>query len=65
MYWFNKETFKPDYLAYDFHTDGGGVRFRKAYNERYVDGIRFVDYENYKPRDPKETLDNILDAFLN
>ena len=65
MYWFNKETFKPDYLAYDFHTDGGGVRFRKAYNERYVDGIRFVDYENYKPKDPKETLDNILDAFLN
>lgn len=50
LYWFDKETFKPDYLAYDFHVDGGGQRFRKAYNERYVNGIRFVDYENYKPK---------------
>ncbi|WP_318345404.1 DUF6503 family protein [Flagellimonas baculiformis] len=50
IYWFDTETFKPDYLAYDFHVDGGGQRFRKAYNERYVDGIRFVDYENYKPK---------------
>lgn len=50
LYWFDKETFKPDYLAYDFHTNGGGQRFRKAYNERYVNGIRFVDYENYKPK---------------
>ncbi|RUA17430.1 MAG: deoxyribose-phosphate aldolase [Flavobacteriia bacterium] len=50
LYWFNIETFKPDYLAYDFHVNGGGQRFRKAYNERYVNGIRFVDYENYKPK---------------
>ena len=64
FYWFNNETFKPDYLAYDFHTDGGGVRFRKAFNERYVDGIRFVDYENYKPKDDKVTLTNIMESFL-
>ncbi|MBA4744176.1 MAG: deoxyribose-phosphate aldolase [Muricauda sp.] len=50
LYWFDLESFKPNYLAYDFHTDGGGQRFRKAYNERYVNGIRFVDYENYKPK---------------
>lgn len=49
VYFFNKETFKPDYLAYDFHVDGGGMRFREAYNERYVNGIRFVDYNNMKP----------------
>ncbi len=54
LYWFDLKTFKPSYLAYDFHTDGGGQRFRKAYNERYVNGIRFVDYENYKPKE-KET----------
>tara|TARA_R110002012_G_scaffold42418_3_gene115397 strand:- start:27042 stop:27821 length:780 start_codon:yes stop_codon:yes gene_type:complete len=51
LYWFDLKTFKPYYLAYDFHVDGGGQRFRKAYNERYVNGIRFVDYENYKPKD--------------
>lgn len=49
IYWINKETFKPDYLAYEFHVDGGGVRFREAYNERYIKGIRFVDYRNYEP----------------
>lgn len=48
MYWFNKETYKPDYLAYKFYVDGGGIRFRVAYNERYLGGIRFVDYENYE-----------------
>jgi len=58
VYWFDKETFKPEYLAYGFHVNGGGQRFRKAYNERYVNGIRFVDYENYKPK--KEGSD-ILD----
>jgi len=51
IYWFNKETFKPDFLAYEFHIDGGGMRFREAYNERYVNGIRFVDYNNYKPKE--------------
>lgn len=50
LYWFDKEEFKPKYLAYEFHVDGGGIRFREAYNERYVNGIRFVDYKNYKPR---------------
>jgi len=49
IYWFNKETFKPDYLAYKFFDDGGGIRFRVAYNERIVNGIRFVDYKNYSP----------------
>jgi len=50
VYWFNKDTFLPDYLAYKFYTDGGGMRFRAAYNERYVSGVRFVDYENYTPK---------------
>ena len=63
LYWFNKETFKPDYLAYDFHVDGGGVRFRAAYNERYIKGIRFVDYENYRPKDDDTSIDNIDTKF--
>ncbi|MEY8022046.1 DUF6503 family protein [Muriicola sp. SD30] len=50
LYWIDKETFTPDYLAYEFHVDGGGLRFREAYNERYVNAIRFVDYRNYKPK---------------
>ncbi|GGW43268.1 DUF6503 family protein [Arenibacter certesii] len=56
VYWINKETFKPDYLAYEFHINGGGIRFRVAYNERYLNGIRIVDYENYKASPQKVTL---------
>ncbi len=51
IYWFNKETFKPDYLAYQFNTNGGGSRFREAFNEQIINGIRFVDYNNYKATD--------------
>ncbi|MCW5516556.1 DUF6503 family protein [Muriicola sp. Z0-33] len=63
LYWFNKETFKPDYLAYEFHVDGGGMRFREAYNERYIEGIRFVDYNNYKPKEDISIMD-IEELFL-
>ncbi|NNL03154.1 MAG: deoxyribose-phosphate aldolase [Eudoraea sp.] len=51
IYWVNKETFKPDYLAYQFNINGGGSRFREAFNERIINGIRFVDYNNYKAAD--------------
>ncbi len=49
IYWIDAKTFKPKFLAYEFHVNGGGMRFREAYNERYVNGIRFVDYKNYRP----------------
>lgn len=49
VYWIHKENYKVDYLAYSYATNGGGIRFREAYNERIVEGIRFVDYNNYKP----------------
>jgi hypothetical protein len=52
VYWFNTDTHLPDYLAYEYHTNGGGMRFRKAYNERKVGGIRFVDYRNFKYEGP-------------
>lgn len=47
-YWINKETNLIDFLAYDYHVNGGGVRFRTAYNTRRVGGIIFQDYVNYK-----------------
>lgn len=30
IYWFHKQKFTMDYLAYEFHVDGGGMRFREA-----------------------------------
>lgn len=50
VYWINANTNKIDYFGYSYETDGGGIRFRKAKNERYVEGIRFVDYDNYSPK---------------
>ncbi len=64
IYWFDKETFKPDYLAYEFHVDGGGLRFREAFNERYVNGIRFVDYNNYKPKKKTTDIYEVDSLFL-
>lgn len=49
LYWFAKDNFQLDYLAYKYHTNGGGVRFRDVKEEKFIDGIRFVDYNNYKP----------------
>ncbi|MEL6589754.1 MAG: DUF6503 family protein [Bacteroidota bacterium] len=48
VYWFGQEDHRLDYLAYSYLTDGGGLRFRKAYNSRMVGKIRFQDYVNYK-----------------
>ena len=49
IYWFAGDTYHLDFLAYNYITDGGGARFREAYNARQINGVRFVDYTNYKP----------------
>ena len=64
IYWFNKETYAPDYLAYEFHVDGGGIRFREAFNERFVNNIRFVDYNNLKPKNKEASLYEIESLFV-
>ena len=63
MYWVNSTDFKVDYFGYTYVTDGGGARFRKAYNARVVNGIRFVDYINYKPTLAKMELSEFDEAF--
>ncbi|WP_179319668.1 DUF6503 family protein [Winogradskyella helgolandensis] len=64
VYWVNKDTFKVDYLAYSYEEISGiGMRFREAYNERYVNGLRFVDYNNYKSETTAIPLENLGKAF--
>ena len=66
IYWINIENYKADYLAYSYsEKDGKGFRFREAYNERYINGIRFVDYNNYKPKNNSVTLENLDTQFEN
>ncbi len=66
IYWVDVKTFKVDYLAYSYAEDDGmGLRFREAYNERYIKGIRFVDYINFKPFDKNArllSLDSLYEA---
>ena len=61
LYWINKDTGRMDFLAYTFHTEGGGIRFRKAVNQRIIDGVLIQDYENYMPTgvDKRPPLDKI------
>ncbi len=62
IYWFHQKTKTMDYLAYNYQTDGGGARFRAAYNKRREGGIRFADYENYKPN-PETMNINSFDSL--
>ncbi len=63
LYWINKETFTLDYLAYKYAANGGGIRFREACNPRVVEGIRFVDYNNFKPKNKEVDL-SVLDKMF-
>jgi len=65
VYWINKQDFKIDYLAYSYHVNGGGKRFREATNERIINGIRFVDNHNYKAKNASTKLENLDKAFEN
>ena len=52
IYWISKTDFTIGYMAYSYEEedDGIGLRFRKAYNPRTVNGILFLDYINLKPK---------------
>lgn len=63
LYWVNKNTHYVDYLAYEYHTNEGGMRFREAFNARTVNGLRFVDYNNYKPKNKDIPFEEIADYF--
>lgn len=65
MYWVNQEKNTIDYLAYSFEVNGGGMRFRKAINPRIINGIRFVDYENYAPKEADLNVKDLDKAYKN
>ncbi|WP_439127782.1 DUF6503 family protein [Polaribacter sp.] len=63
IYWIGKDDFLIDYLAYAYHTNGGGKRFRVLKEQCVKNGIRFVDYHNYKPLNNSIKLIEIDKAF--
>ena len=65
IYWIGKEDFLIDYLAYSYHTNNGGMRFRVLKEQCVKNGIRFVDYHNYTPLKKTSSLIDIDKAFEN
>ncbi|WP_020527209.1 DUF6503 family protein [Flexithrix dorotheae] len=64
VYWFHKESNTMDFLAYNYQTEGGGARFRKGYNMRTIEGIRFADFVNYAPREKRMDVENFDSLFV-
>ena len=58
IYWINKDNFLIDYFAYSYSTDGGGKRFREAFNPQTINGLYTVDYINYEPKDLNIAIEN-------
>ena len=63
LYWFDKEDYSMDYLAYLYHTDGGGMRFREAINPRRVNGTLIQDYINLKPENEDIDIMTISELY--
>ncbi len=64
LYWIDTNDYSVDYLAYNYQVNEGGTRFREAYNERVVNGVRFVDYNNYKPAAQFPPLTDLDSLFV-
>jgi hypothetical protein len=66
IYWININNFEMDYLAYSYNeSEGKGLRFREAYDIKYLKGLRFANYRNYKPKLDDTSLLNLDIAFKN
>lgn len=64
IYWINTESYTVDYMAYSYkESDGMGFRFREAYNVSNIEGLRFADYNNYKPVNSDITLEDMDNLF--
>lgn len=59
LYWIGLEDYYIDYMAYSYHTDGGGIRMREVRDVQEVNGIRFQNYLNLKPEDKNIKVEEI------
>jgi hypothetical protein len=64
LYWIGKENHYVDFIAYSYHTDGGGIRMREVSDVIEVGGIRFQNYLNLKPEDKNTSVEKMQDLYL-
>jgi len=58
-YWIHTDNYTVDFFAYNYQTEGGGTRFRKALNRREINSLTFQDYINFKPETKFPPLDSL------
>ena len=51
LYWIGIVDYSMDYMAYQYFTEEGGIRFRAVDKVKEVNGILFKDYLNYAPKE--------------
>jgi hypothetical protein len=64
LYWFGKEDHLMDFMAYSYHTDGGGVRMREVSHVNEVGGLRFQDYLNLKTDDKNTPVEKMEELYI-
>jgi hypothetical protein len=64
LFWIHKNNYKLDYLAYQYFTEGGGMRFRATSNHHKLGDIILQDYNNYKPQDYFDDFLSIDSLFM-
>jgi hypothetical protein len=64
LYWVGVEDHSLDFIAYSYHTDGGGVRMREVSGVMDVGGIRFQNYLNLKPEDKNTPVEKMQELYL-
>ncbi len=63
LYWIGTEDSMVDFIAYSYHTDGGGVRMREVSAVQEVGGIRFQNYLNLKPHNESVPVEKMQDLY--
>lgn len=64
LYWIGVADYSLDFMAYSYHTDGGGVRMRETSEVMEVGGIRFQNYLNLKPADKYTPVEKMQELYL-
>ncbi len=63
LYWIGIDDSIVDFMAYSYHTDGGGVRMREVSAVQEVGGIRFQNYLNLKPADESVAVEKMQELY--
>lgn len=65
LYWIHPETFYFDFMAYRYHTNGGGSRFRVITQRDKLNGLVFQQMDNYSSEHILDSLEIYPTHFVN